>query len=485
MMSMNSSKLFASGIKRRSFMTGLAASGLGLWTASGPTPVLSQQQATAEKIAWTWGPFGSSDDVGRYYEIEYPASSAAGELQLAVSYKYWLPPGVQRIRGVIMHQHGASILAAQGGATAVYDLHWQALAKKWDCALLGPSYRVLNDGIGLIPGGSELWFDPRIGSEKTYLRSLEDVAERSGHSEIAVVPWIFWGHSAGGIWANTMSTLHPERIAAIFLRSGTAAMFRDKPEFRQPSIPEAVYTIPTMTNAGVQEKGHEPWEGSIATFKEYRERGAPIGFAPDPRTAHQTGDSRYLAIPFLDACMAMRLPEKGVTSNALRPVEHAQAWLAEAMSATAVPAAQFRGDVKKAVWLPNERVALAWMQYVQQGTVATSEIPPAPFSVSVKTSGKCNEITWNAESGFEAGIGGFVVMRNGRGIARLPERPPDRLFGRPLFQGLSYHDTPEAPYPRMSYCDTTVPAGRKNEYSVITLSSAGVASDPSKSVIAE
>jgi hypothetical protein len=38
---------------------------------------------------------------------------------------------------VIVHQHGAGGQASKGGETAAYDLHWQALAKKWDGALLG------------------------------------------------------------------------------------------------------------------------------------------------------------------------------------------------------------------------------------------------------------------------------------------------------------------------------------------------------------
>ena len=35
-----------------------------------------------------------------------------------------------------------------------------------------------------------------------------------------------------------------------------------------------------------------PWLGNIATFKEYRAKGGLIGFAPDPRTGHECGDSR-------------------------------------------------------------------------------------------------------------------------------------------------------------------------------------------------
>jgi hypothetical protein len=63
-----------------------------------------------------------------------------------------------------------------------------------------------------------------------------------------------------------------------------------------------------------------PWLGNIATFKEYRAHGGLIGFAPDPLTGHECGDSRYLAIPFLDACLATRLPDKGSKDQTLKPM---------------------------------------------------------------------------------------------------------------------------------------------------------------------
>src|SRR5207253_6242566 len=62
-------------------------------------------------------------------------------------------------------------------------LHWQALARKWDCALWGSSYHVQNEKIDTSPGASELWFDPRRGSEKTFLKAITDFAAKSGRSE--------------------------------------------------------------------------------------------------------------------------------------------------------------------------------------------------------------------------------------------------------------------------------------------------------------
>jgi hypothetical protein len=153
---------------------------------------------------------------------------------------------VTRLRGVIVHQHGAGLNAAAHGALAAYDLHWQALAKKWDCALLGSTYHVLNNAIDTSPGGAQLWFDPGMGSDKTFLNALSELASKSGHPELDAVPRVLWGHSGGGIWSDVMTDLHPERVVAVFLRSGAAAMFRRRvspnprslpPSTRSPSWP--------------------------------------------------------------------------------------------------------------------------------------------------------------------------------------------------------------------------------------------------------
>jgi hypothetical protein len=151
-----------------------------------------------------------------------------------------------------------------------------------------------------------------------------------------------------------------------------------------------------------------------------------------------------------------------------------------------VPAADYKGNPNEGAWLPNAAVAAAWTEYVKTGTVSDVTPPTAPFNVRVSTKeGQGNEIVWDAEADLESGIGGFIVLRDGRGVARLPERPPDRVFGRPLFQGLSFHDTPEAPFPQMRYVDSGANPGVKHSYVVISLNSAGVPSLPSTPVFSQ
>jgi hypothetical protein len=145
-----------------------------------------------------------------------------------------------------------------------------------------------------------------------------------------------------------------------------------------------------------------------------------------------------------------------------------------------LPAAEFKGDPNKAAWLPNETTAKIWMEYVRTGTVSDAGAPPAPVNVRANADANHrNEITWQAEADLVSGLGGFIVLRDGHGIAKLPTQPPEAVYGRSLFQGLSYHDTPVAPLPQMRHVDTSAQAGAKHLYTVIALNSAGVPSVPS------
>lgn len=420
----------------------------------------------------------SATAAGKILEVEYPPSTAAGKLPYGVTYTIWIPDGAPKLRGIIVHQHGCGTGACKGGATSAYDLHWQALAKKWDCALLGPYYHQEDKQ------DCRLWCDPRNGSNETFLRAIDELAEESQHPELKQVPWCLWGHSGGGFWASLMQTMHPERIVAIWFRSGTAFATWEKGEIPKPEIPAAAYQIPMMLNPGGKERDDPrfagAWTGSMAMFNAYRPQGALVGFAPDPRSSHDCGDSRYLAIPFFDACLALRLPDKSAGDQKLKAVDADQTWLAALLSDKAEAAATYQGNVKEAVWLPNEQTAKAWSEYVRVGSVSDATPPPAPLLVQVAVKAdKTVEITWDAEADFESGIQQFEILRDGKVIGLVPEKPIGR-FGRPLFQTMSYHDTPEAPLTQMRFIDKDAGAADKFQYQVITVNSVGLKSLPTK-----
>jgi pimeloyl-ACP methyl ester carboxylesterase len=415
-----------------------------------------------------------------YYRVRYEASTQPGELVFPVSYSIWIPAGVRSLRGVIVHQHGCGEGSCKSGLTGAFDLHWQALAKRHDCALLTPSYEQPEKA------DCQMWCDPRNGSDAAFQKGLADLGQKSGHPEVATAPWALWGHSGGGHWAGGMVLLHPERVAAAWLRSGVPLLKADpqRPTLKAHTLPEAALKVPVMCNPGTKEgvtvkegRFAGVWPANEAFFSQMRGKGELIGVAVDPLTAHECGNQRYFAIPWLDACLSARLPK--ASGGPLRAMPTDGAWLARPTGFEAVPAGQFAGDPLTAAWLPNESVARGWMQYVKDTAVTDTTPPPAPTNLRVSG----NELSWEAEADLESGLAGFIIERDGRFLANVPEQSKNP-FGRPIFQNLQYSDTPTQPLVPLRFTDTQPEPGRKHTYRVTAVNTAGLKSVPSADSVA-
>ena len=410
-----------------------------------------------------------------YYRVRYEASTNPGELTFPVNYTIWIPKDVKNLRGVIVHQHGCGEGSCKSGLTGAYDLHWQALAKKHDCALLAPSYEQPEKG------DCQMWCDPRNGSSAAFQKCLIDLGAKSGHPELSKLPWALWGHSGGGHWAGGMVLMHPERVAAAWLRSGVPLLKAnaERSTIKAHTLPDAALKVPVMCNPGTKEgvtvkdsRFGGVWAANETFFNEVRSKGGLISVAVDPLSSHECGNQRYLAIVWLDACLSARLPK--IATNPLNAMPTDQVWLAPITGSEAQPMAKFSGEPLKAAWLPNEAIAKSWMQYVKDTLVSDSTPPSAPTNLQVKG----NELNWEAEADLESGLASFIIERDGKFLANLPETGKNP-FGRPIFQNLQYSDTPSQPLVPMKYTDTKAEAGKKHTYRVITVNTAGLKSKPS------
>jgi hypothetical protein len=398
----------------------------------------------------------------------YPGSQAAGELRCEAHYFLWLPPDTPILRGVIIHQHGCGDGAEKGCLEAARDLHWQALARKHGCALLGPSYRGGD-------GNCVSWAEPRHGSAKRLRQALADFAVDTKHPELATAPWCLWGHSGGGWWASTMAALHPERTVAVWLKSGSAYGAGDvrdtTKDMPPPDVTPAVRQIPIVANPGALEETDEKfgkcYHNPLAHFKAWRAEGALIAFAPGHNERHECGNSRYLAIPFFDECLTQRLPKNG---GALRLMATEKAWLGshEDRQIQAAPACS---DANQRSWFPTEALAKSWQHYLKGEAIPDPTPPPAPTNARWTPEG----LRWDAVADLESGLGAFVIECDGKPLVTLPERARP---GEP-FQGLSFHDTPNQPPVELRHQLKPGTSGAK--YRVIAVNTAGLKSEPSAS----
>ena len=144
------------------------------------------------------------------------------------------------------------------------------------------------------------------------------------------------------------------------------------------------------------------WPANEEFFLAMRQQQGLVGIAIDPLTAHECGNSRYLAIPWLDKCLHLRLPSEA--GAPLKNIDIANAWYAEPMSKVAEAAAQFSGDRTTAAWLPDKDFAQAWMEFCRDTKVTDLTPPPAPAEVKVVDG---NLIRWRAAADLQSGIEKF------------------------------------------------------------------------------
>jgi hypothetical protein len=310
---------------------------------------------------------------------------------------------------------------------------------------------------------------------------LHDLGLKTNHPELDTAPWCLWGHSGGGYWTTLTLALHPERTLAVFARSGTAFHSWEAGLLSPVNLLNPVlYRVPIMLNPGIKEKtvsrdNGGPWETSMDMHLAWRKKNGLSSFACDPKAGHDCGASRYIAIPYFDACLAMRLPDPGSTDPQLKTLDVKQGWLADCDGNEAAPFSDYKGNVDEACWLPNEQVAKKFCEYVKTAWVTDTTPPPAPLQLAIATDQQKLTLTWDAHADLESGLAGFIIERDGKQIAKLPEQvfaPSDR----PLFQTMSYHDAPTRPLAKMIFAEP-LPSSMAT-YSVRAVNAEGLKSEP-------
>jgi hypothetical protein len=84
-------------------------------------------------------------------------------------------------------------------------------------------------------------------------------------------------------------------------------------------------------------------------------------------------------------------------------------------------------------------------------------------------------LSWKATADLESGLAHFIILRDGKPIANVPEKPL-KHFGRPLFQGLQYSDTPIQPLTQMTFSDPNPISGINHKYRVVAVNTVGIKS---------
>lgn len=370
------------------------------------------------------------------------------------SYAVFIPEGISEIRAVFVHQHGC---AMEGhGASIAYDLQYQAFAKKWHLAIVGPD---------LYPkpkSSCDEWIHPiEDGSGPALLAMFDSIGCRSNHPELSEVPWLLWGHSGGGYWVLAMLKTYPERIMGAVCYS---AAF--DPNF---NYSESVAKIPVLlrhAGGGDLNKPVNCWGTALHAFSKIRNMDGLISIAYNAGQNHNFTHLRSMVIPFFESVLEQRLaPKNGLSMN---DMDQAKAWLCDTTT-TGVPgiykASTFKGNKLGMSWLPDSACAAKFSEYISTGIVKDVTPPPAPTNLKLASEKVSMKISWNADADIESGIQCFNIYKNGALCDRVPARG--------IFQTYSTNGddaVPINPVP-MSYRFSVKELTRKDTVTVTTVNS--------------
>ena len=387
------------------------------------------------------GAGNSSILPGRYFQVSVPPSPL--DSYLAADFRVWLPHNVPTLRGAIVKVHGCGDAAAQTGLDHANDFQWQALALKHQLALIGAKFPTGNKPC-------EYWALINNGSGEAFLTALATVGTQSHHPELARVPWVLWGHSGGADWSAQILQQYPERTIAVVAARGGA--------FTLLGTDANLANIPVLFALGAQDKVAVKETHTLPrqVFDRYRRLDAPWALAIAAGTGHETGETRLLAIPYLDAILTQRLPP----DDRLRPIATAQGWLGDLATHNVAPVARFAGDRRAAVWLPNEDTAHKWQQYLATGKIPPTHTPMAPTALTATRIAPTTALlTWQYPPDLEQGLPSFRIYRDRQAIATVTG------------QGHDFGDAPDPPHIVLEFQDRD--AQRDASYSVGAINALG------------
>lgn len=262
--------------------------------------------------------------------VNVPAKNVKAEGLLFV------PDSVKQVRSalvIIRYALGNGIHNAQS---------WRRLCESIDAALLSVRFSGMRSGTGGATGVEQV--DAGAGA---VVELLSRIGRESGHSELQHVPFVLWGHSAGGGLVSQLAAVRPERTLA-FVRHLSGPITGEL---------GIVSKIPALLTAAGRDST-APAQGSEALWKSGRALAAPWTFALAPEARHNDLEEfDALTTAWIAGVVRQRLAAQG---RSLRVITDASAWLGDNATGEASPYGSFTGTKTTANWLPDEPTTREW-----------------------------------------------------------------------------------------------------------------------------
>jgi poly(3-hydroxybutyrate) depolymerase len=260
-------------------------------------------------------------------------------------FRFWNPPGVSSLRGVLVLMPGSN----GEGRQQAQDTVWQAFAARQKLAIVACHFTDKPHDQNFI----EDYVNVSRGSGQALLDAIGAFAERSRHPELATAPLVLWGMSAGGQFDYEFAAWKPERVAAFVVNKGGI--------YYTALTSRATREVPALLFIGGKDL-----ESRISTitglFAVNRRGGALWALTDEPGAAHIVGRSREMSIVFFDDVLPMRIGGGG----ALQPIDEKAGFVGDPRLKTIERADEGPLPTYSTAWLPTERAAHAWLSMITE-----------------------------------------------------------------------------------------------------------------------
>ncbi|MGE5834681.1 MAG: hypothetical protein ACM4AI_09400 [Acidobacteriota bacterium] len=264
-------------------------------------------------------------------------------------FRFWLPADATTVRAVVVLVPGSN----GDGRPMAADAFWQAFASKQQLALVACRFTDKPHDQSFI----EDYVNVSHGSGQALLDTIARFAERSKHPEIARVPLLLWGMSAGGQFNYEFVAWKPERVAAFIVNKGGI--------YYSALLSKAAREVPGFLFVGDKDL-QSRIETITGLFAVNRRGGALWALVVEPGAGHVVGQSRDLGALLFEEVLGMRLSHAGGAGSAtpLVSIAAVPGFVGDLKTGTFQPASSPGTPSAPNAWLPTERLAKAWQAVV-------------------------------------------------------------------------------------------------------------------------
>ena len=233
-------------------------------------------------LAWLMASFSGQAQSNTIVDTEIPA----GTNYSIARFRFWHPPETQVLRGLAVLVPGSN----DDGRPQAQDPFWQDFARRHGLGLVGCCFKDHpHENMNI-----EEYARAGAGSGRALLEALEQFAKATRHPEVATLPLLLWGHSAGGEFNFEFACWKPEHVQAFVVNKGGYYFTHLAPQ-------------PTRRVPGIFFIGGKDEEFRILSlrglFAINQRAGAAWKLVIEPEAGHEVGNTRALAVQFFEGIL--------------------------------------------------------------------------------------------------------------------------------------------------------------------------------------